>query len=161
LIAINCATLSQRRPLRRIAGMLTRRLRRVVALVAIAGLAFAQVAAASAACVAGGSLRPQAAATTTTTSTTPSTTTPVHGEHCRGAVDATPAVPAGNACEVHCSDGAGPATALDLPAPALTMLAVPLVPLAARVDAGAPRNVHAVAVAGAPPPQLLYARFLI
>jgi hypothetical protein len=135
-------------------NIMNRSSRRIIAWLGILGIAFAQFVATANACAPGaasGADRYEFSAPGTAT---------VGAGHC-GEHAAPPATPAKNLCEVHCSDGATPVTALDLPTVALAPLPVPAMTLAAlAADAPSAGSYAAVAVTG-PPIVLQFGHLLI
>jgi len=129
-------------------------LRRIVAWLGILGIAFAQFVATAHACALGASTGPERPRVAIAAGAA------VAASHCGG--HATGAfTPAPNLCEVHCTDGATPTTALDLPQVLLAPLPVSAITLAALAAAAAPEPLHAVALGRAPPLILQFGRLLI
>jgi len=133
---------------------MSRFLRRCVAWLGILGIVFAQFVATAHACAPGGSAgheRPGLASAASAAAA---------AGHCAGHA-AAPVAPAGNLCEVHCTDGATPATALDLPPVALAPLPVAAPALAALAVVAAPQGLHPAPLPAGPPIVLRFGHFLI
>lgn len=135
---------------------MSKSLRRMVAWIAMLGIVLAQTVAAAHACRLGEvNARVHGAAVVAIDSGQAAPcAVPCHGH------DAGPA-PVANFCEVHCTDGASPVAALDLPPMVQAPLPVALVPLE-EVAAGAPPLADDVdAQSCAPPRGLQFCRLLI
>jgi len=132
--------------------MLTRRIRRVVAFSAMLGLVFAQLAMSAHACALQGSAAPHAA-----------TGSAMHAaaDHPCSGMAPEPASPQGNACEVHCTDGATLPASPDLPVVALAALPAAAVPLAVLAANDIVARTPYAALPGAPPLNLQFCRLLI
>lgn len=137
--------------------MLKRPLRRFLAVLAILALTFAQFAAIAHACGDRGAGSRVDAAIAAVAPAAGSA-----GHHCHGHESAPvqePELPAANLCEVHCSDGAVPPAAFDLPVVVPTILPAPP-PAPAFVLVGT-NSERALARSGAPPLLLQFGRLLI
>jgi hypothetical protein len=135
-------------------NIMNRSTRRIVAWLGILGIALAQFVAAAHACQLGTGSGFEHFALT---SSGAAADVPGHcHDHAAG-----PVKPAANLCEVHCSDGATPATATDLPPMALVPMIAPALPLAALEAAAAPCTLPPAPHASGPPIVLRYAHFLI
>jgi hypothetical protein len=142
--------------------MMRRSLRRLVALLGILGISFAQFAAAANACVLDDlSGHARGAAAVAAVAPGPAGGPEVE-HHCGGHSPApTPALPGSNLCEVHCSDAATPAVAPDLPAVTLAVLPAPTIALAALAATASPPPAETLARAAAPPIVIAFGRLLI
>src|SRR5512140_2375602 len=129
-----------------------RSLRRLVALLAMGTLAFAQVAVAASACAEGSAGGLRAAASIYLVAAGAGAAT-MPGGHCAGHA-APPATPPANLCEVHCTDGVTSAAVVDLPPLALVSRPLPEVPVAALPAGSGPDRTSPAVVAAGPPPQL-------
>ena len=132
-------------------NIMNRSSRRIVAWFGILGIAFAQFVATAHACELG---------TATGHERAPIASAPAVTGHCGDHV-AGPVTPAANLCEVHCSDGATPVTAADLPPVALAPLPVHALPLAALAAQASPDALHPAPHSAGPPIVLRYAHLLI
>ena len=132
---------------------MTRSRRRLFACLGILGIVFAQLAVTAHACA----LRAGAM-----TVGAPATMTRAHEGHCGGQYAAPmPQAPAGNACEVQCTDGAPVAAAPDLPPVMFAALTVSMAPAAMPIAAHAWDRSVLAASGAAPPRALQFCRLLI
>jgi hypothetical protein len=154
LTPINAAPLFAWPPPRTIrADIMKRSLRRLVARIAIAALAFGQLVAVVHACGTGVAIGPDHRAATIAAGAA--------AKDLCGAHAGAPVAPPANLCTAHCQDGTIPVVTPDLPPMALAPLPVagPLPELLER--SGAEYLAHIRAPGGAPPPTLRYCRILI
>lgn len=133
--------------------MLTRPVRRAVALFAVVGIVFAQMAVVAYACPVQGSASPPTIA--------PHAVADDTSQHPCGGAAPQPVVPQTVACEVHCTDGATLPATPDLPPVVLTALPVPVTPPEVLAMSDASARTPTSALPGAPPPSLLFCRLLI
>lgn len=135
-------------------NIMNRSLRRIVAWLGILGIALAQFVATAHACELG------TAAGHERHPTAPSGAVAVVAGHC-GDHATPPVAPANNLCEVHCSDGATPATAVDLPPVMFAPMPVPALSLAALAAAASPSALDPAPHSAGPPIVLRYGHLLI